>query len=69
MDDLKAKLAIQEVELKSRSETTEKLLMSVGQETEKVGEEKVIADEEEKKVRTNNKCVTSTLNFVIGFLH
>ena len=51
MDDLKAKLAAQEVELKSRSETTENLLMSVGRDTENVGEEKDIADEEEKKVR------------------
>nr|CAB3238531.1 dynein beta chain, ciliary-like [Phallusia mammillata] len=50
VDDLKAKLAAQEVELKSRSETTEKLLESVAKQTEKVGAEKEVADEEESKV-------------------
>uniref|UniRef100_H2Y9A0 Dynein axonemal heavy chain 11 n=1 Tax=Ciona savignyi TaxID=51511 RepID=H2Y9A0_CIOSA len=50
VDDLKAKLAAQEVELKSRSETTEKLLSNVGQQTDKVGSEKEVADEEERKV-------------------
>ncbi|XP_077976399.1 dynein beta chain, ciliary-like isoform X2 [Styela clava] len=50
VDDLKAKLAVQEVELRSRSEETEKLLANVGQQTEHVTAEKEVADEEEKKV-------------------
>jgi len=50
VDDLKAKLASQEIELKSRSETTEKLLANVARQSDKVGTEKEGADEEEKKV-------------------
>lgn len=50
MDDLKAKLASQEVELKQKNEDADKLIQVVGVETEKVGKEKAIADEEEKKV-------------------
>ena len=53
---MKSKLAAQEVELKSRSETTEQLLQNVGQETEKVGAEKEIADEEEQKVNHHSSC-------------
>ena len=50
VDDLKAKLASQEVELNMRSATTDKLLNNVGKQTTKVAAEKEIADEEEKKV-------------------
>ncbi|XP_068120652.1 dynein axonemal heavy chain 9 isoform X1 [Hyperolius riggenbachi] len=50
VDDLKAKLAAQEVELKQKNEDADKLIQVVGVETEKVGKEKAIADEEEKKV-------------------
>lgn len=64
VDDLKAKLAAQEVELKARSETTEKLLVDVGRDTEKVGAEKDVADEEEKKVRMKH-----SINNRIGTLH
>ncbi|CAJ0928425.1 unnamed protein product [Ranitomeya imitator] len=50
VDDLKAKLAAQEVELKQKNEDADKLIQVVGVETEKVGKEKAMADEEEKKV-------------------
>ncbi|BFZ02963.1 hypothetical protein BsWGS_06002 [Bradybaena similaris] len=50
VDDLKAKLASQEVELAIKNEDANKLIQIVGAETEKVTREKAIADEEEKKV-------------------
>lgn len=50
MDDLKAKLAAQEVELKQKKENADKLIQVVGVETEKVSREKAVADEEEKNV-------------------
>ncbi|TNN81601.1 Dynein heavy chain 9, axonemal [Liparis tanakae] len=55
VDDLKAKLAAQEVELKQKNEDADKLIQArpcvvVGIETEKVSKEKAIADEEEEKV-------------------
>lgn len=50
MDDLKAKLAAQEVELKLKNESADKLIQVVGVETEKVAREKAVADEEEQKV-------------------
>uniref|UniRef100_A0A8C0VGU9 Dynein axonemal heavy chain 17 n=1 Tax=Cyanistes caeruleus TaxID=156563 RepID=A0A8C0VGU9_CYACU len=55
VDDLKAMLAIQEVELKQKNEDTDKLIHVVGVETEKVSKEKAIADEEELKVEAINK--------------
>lgn len=50
VDDLKAKLAAQEVELKQKNEDADKLIQVVAVETEKVSKEKAIADVEEKKV-------------------
>uniref|UniRef100_A0A670YY35 Dynein cytoplasmic 1 heavy chain 1 n=1 Tax=Pseudonaja textilis TaxID=8673 RepID=A0A670YY35_PSETE len=50
VDDLKAKLAAQEVELKQKNEDADQLIQVVGTETEKVSKEKAIADEEEQKV-------------------
>lgn len=50
VDDLKDKLAAQEVEVKQKNEDADKLIKIVGAETEKVGKEKAIADEEQKKV-------------------
>uniref|UniRef100_A0A8C5P513 Dynein axonemal heavy chain 17 n=1 Tax=Jaculus jaculus TaxID=51337 RepID=A0A8C5P513_JACJA len=58
VDDLKAKLAIQETELKQKNENADKLIQVVGVETEKVSKEKAIADEEEIKVEVINKNVT-----------
>lgn len=54
VDDLKAKLAIQEAELKQKNEDADKLIHVVGIETEKVSKEKAIADEEELKVQAIN---------------
>jgi dynein heavy chain len=50
VDDLKDKLAAQEVEVKQKNEDADKLIKIVGTESEKVGKEKAIADEEQKKV-------------------
>ncbi|XP_027547622.1 dynein heavy chain 9, axonemal [Neopelma chrysocephalum] len=50
VDELKAKLAAQEVELKQKSEDADKLIQVVGVETEKVSRKKAVADEEERKV-------------------
>lgn len=55
VDDLKAKLAVQEVELKQKNEDADKLIHVVGIETEKVSKEKAIADEEELKVQAINR--------------
>lgn len=54
VDDLKAKLAVQELELKHKNEDADKLIHVVGVETEKVSREKAIADEEELKVQVIN---------------
>ncbi|XP_065180851.1 dynein beta chain, ciliary-like [Sycon ciliatum] len=58
VDDLKAKLASQEVELKQKNEDADKLIKIVGEETEKVSKEKAIADDEEKKVAKINREVS-----------
>lgn len=58
VDDLKAKLASQEIELNQKNEDADKLIQKVGVETEKVSKEKEIADAEEVKVDAINKEVT-----------
>ncbi|XP_059938625.1 dynein axonemal heavy chain 9 isoform X2 [Mesoplodon densirostris] len=50
VDDLKAKLAAQEVELKQKSADADKLIQVVGAETDKASREKAIADKEAQKV-------------------
>lgn len=50
VDDLKAKLAIQEIDLKEKNDAADALIEMVGVETEKVSIEKNLADEEETKV-------------------
>lgn len=50
VDALKAKLAVQEVELKEKNDAADELIKIVGVETEKVQTEKMLADEEEQKV-------------------
>ncbi|KAF2978605.1 hypothetical protein EK904_004182 [Melospiza melodia maxima] len=50
VDELKAKLAAQEVELRQKNEDADKLIQVVGVETEKVSRKKAVADEEERKV-------------------
>ena len=58
VDDLKEKLKAQEVELKQKNEDADALIEKVGVEQEKVGAEKAIADEEEKKVAKINTDVS-----------
>ncbi|XP_033702631.1 dynein axonemal heavy chain 9 [Tursiops truncatus] len=50
VDDLKAKLAAQEVELKQKNADADKLIQVVGVETDKASREKAIADKEAQKV-------------------
>uniref|UniRef100_A0A2K5EHB9 Dynein axonemal heavy chain 9 n=1 Tax=Aotus nancymaae TaxID=37293 RepID=A0A2K5EHB9_AOTNA len=50
VDDLKTKLAAQELELKQKNEDADKLIQVVGVETDKVSREKAMADGEEQKV-------------------
>ena len=50
VDDLKDKLAAQEVEVKQKNEDADKLIKIVSAESEKVGKEKAIADDEQRKV-------------------
>jgi hypothetical protein len=50
VDDLKAKLAAQEVEVAQKNEDANILIKVVGAETEKVSKEKAFADAEEEKV-------------------
>ncbi|XP_078408210.1 dynein axonemal heavy chain 11 [Cetorhinus maximus] len=47
---LKAKLAVQEMELHQRNKDAEALITKVGQQTEKLNQEKAIADVEEQRV-------------------
>ncbi|XP_078083834.1 dynein axonemal heavy chain 11 [Mustelus asterias] len=47
---LKAKLAVQEMELHQRNKDAEALITKVGQQTEKLNQEKAIADAEEQRV-------------------
>lgn len=58
VDDLKAKLAAQEIELTQKNEDANKLIQIVGTETEKVSKEKEFADGEEKKVNVIKEEVT-----------
>lgn len=50
VDELKSKLAVQEIELQEKNQAADELIKIVGVETQKVQNEKAIADEEEKKV-------------------
>ena len=57
VDDLKLKLAAQEIELKQKNDDADKLIEVVGVETAKVSKEKEIADVEEQKVAVIAKDV------------
>ncbi|XP_038653360.1 dynein heavy chain 11, axonemal-like isoform X2 [Scyliorhinus canicula] len=50
VEDLKSKLAFQEVELKFRNQDAEALITKIGFQTEKVSHEKAIVDAEEQRV-------------------
>uniref|UniRef100_F6QQT7 AAA+ ATPase domain-containing protein n=1 Tax=Xenopus tropicalis TaxID=8364 RepID=F6QQT7_XENTR len=55
VEDLKSKLAVQEVELQQKNRDMEALISKVGQQTEKLNQEKTVADAEERKVRSITK--------------
>ncbi|XP_072903303.1 LOW QUALITY PROTEIN: dynein axonemal heavy chain 11 [Hemitrygon akajei] len=50
VEDLKTKLAAQEMELEQRNKDTEALIVKIGQQTEKLNQERAIADSEEQRV-------------------
>uniref|UniRef100_A0A8D0L2M4 Dynein axonemal heavy chain 11 n=1 Tax=Sphenodon punctatus TaxID=8508 RepID=A0A8D0L2M4_SPHPU len=50
VEDLKSKLAVQEIELHQRNKDTEALIAKIGQQREILSQEKATADEEEQKV-------------------
>uniref|UniRef100_A0A8D2LWB2 AAA+ ATPase domain-containing protein n=1 Tax=Varanus komodoensis TaxID=61221 RepID=A0A8D2LWB2_VARKO len=58
VEDLKSKLAIQEIELHQRNKDTGALIEKIGLQTEKLSQEKAIADEEERKVAAIQAEVT-----------
>ncbi|XP_042314347.1 dynein axonemal heavy chain 11-like [Sceloporus undulatus] len=58
VEDLKSKLAIQETELHQRNKDTEALIDKIRQQTEKLSQEKVMADEEEQRVAAIQAEVT-----------
>lgn len=53
VEDLKAKLAVQEVELWQRNTDIEALIAKIGQQTDKLNQERAVADAEEQRVRVN----------------
>ena len=57
VDELKEKLAVQEVILNEKNEAGEKLIARIAVETDKVSKEKEAADEEERKVAVINEVV------------
>jgi dynein heavy chain len=57
VDDLKARLATQEVELRIKNDDANRLIERVAVDTEKVNKEKAVADEEERKVDVITKDV------------
>ncbi|KAM4626866.1 dynein axonemal heavy chain 11-like [Discoglossus pictus] len=58
VEDLKSKLANQEVELHQKNRDTEALIAKIGQQTEKLNQEKTVADAEERKVAAIQAEVT-----------
>ncbi|XP_062336891.1 dynein axonemal heavy chain 11 [Osmerus eperlanus] len=58
VEDLKAKLAVQEVELWQRNTDTEALIAKIGQQTDKLNQEREVADAEEQRVAAIQAEVT-----------
>lgn len=54
VEDLKAKLALQEVELWQKNADIEALIAKIGQQTDKLNQERAVADAEEQKVRSHS---------------
>lgn len=59
MEDLKAKLAVQEVELWQRNSDIEALIAKIGQQTDKLNQERAVADAEEQNV-VSTCCFSGT---------
>ncbi|KAK2526348.1 hypothetical protein Q9966_010932 [Columba livia] len=67
VEDLKSKLASQEAELQLKYQDAEPLIAKIGFQTEKVSQEKAIADAEEQKVLDSNLCkLTASLEEVVA---
>lgn len=62
MEDLKAKLATQEVELQLRNTDTEALIAKIGQQSEKLSQERSVADAEEQRVRHAHTDITTLMH-------
>jgi len=63
VEDLKAKLAVQEVELWQRNTDIEALIAKIGQQTEKLNLERAVADAEEQRVRVcDSRAFQATLS-------
>uniref|UniRef100_A0A3B3UDD1 Dynein axonemal heavy chain 11 n=1 Tax=Poecilia latipinna TaxID=48699 RepID=A0A3B3UDD1_9TELE len=58
VEDLKVKLAVQEVELWQRNSDIEALIAKIGQQTDKLNQERAVADAEEQKVEAIQASVT-----------
>uniref|UniRef100_A0A3Q1K2D2 Dynein axonemal heavy chain 11 n=1 Tax=Anabas testudineus TaxID=64144 RepID=A0A3Q1K2D2_ANATE len=58
VEDLKAKLALQEVELWQRNSDIEALIAKIGQQTDKLNQERAVADAEEQRVAAIQAEVT-----------
>uniref|UniRef100_A0AAQ5XVQ1 Dynein axonemal heavy chain 11 n=1 Tax=Amphiprion ocellaris TaxID=80972 RepID=A0AAQ5XVQ1_AMPOC len=58
VEDLKAKLAVQEVELWQRNTDIEALIAKIGQQTDKLNQERAVADSEEQRVASIQAEVT-----------
>ncbi|KAG7214621.1 hypothetical protein INR49_010513 [Caranx melampygus] len=58
VEDLKAKLAVQEVELWQRNTDIEALIAKIGQQTDKLNQERAVADAEEQRVAAIQAKVT-----------
>ncbi|TNM97819.1 hypothetical protein fugu_014065 [Takifugu bimaculatus] len=58
VEDLKAKLALQEVELWQKNADIEALIAKIGQQTDKLNQERAVADAEEQKVAAIQTEVT-----------
>lgn len=63
VEDLKAKLALQEVELWQRNSDIEALIAKIGQQTDKLNQERAVADAEEQRV--GFVCWSSESNLII----
>lgn len=60
VEDLQAKLAVQEVELWQRNTDIEALIAKIGQQTDKLNQERAVADAEEHRVRVRFQGLSSS---------